>query len=235
MKAMGTGAVDGRRLGDRRAVARHGGALAALYRRTAAAQGIGPLARAELDAVAPVVTAFGHAAPAAALPGRALHRRPAIGLGDRSRRRPRHRRRCAVEVRRDHPRLPPAGLCRPDDAHARLRHPRRPAPAGADLATGATGGWRTGRAWTNIRIGRATGHWGEMGAWPRRRRNSLSDFHRILRESAIWPFWEVCDEVMLSEPRAPDSRADLALEGPRSPSSNAPAARCRWKTPSAAR
>ena len=35
--------------------------------------------------------------------------------------------------------------------------------------------------------------------------NSLSDFHRTLRDSAIWPFWEVCDEVMLSEPRAPDS------------------------------
>ena len=35
--------------------------------------------------------------------------------------------------------------------------------------------------------------------------NSLSEFHRTLRESAIWPFWEVCDDVMLSEPRAPDT------------------------------
>lgn len=35
--------------------------------------------------------------------------------------------------------------------------------------------------------------------------NSLSAFHRELRDSAIWPFWEVSDEVMLSEPRAPDS------------------------------
>ena len=34
------------------------------YRGTAADRGIGPLARAELDAVAPVVTIFGHAAPA---------------------------------------------------------------------------------------------------------------------------------------------------------------------------
>ena len=34
------------------------------YRRTAADRGIGPLARAELDAVAPVVAIFGHAAPA---------------------------------------------------------------------------------------------------------------------------------------------------------------------------
>ncbi len=35
--------------------------------------------------------------------------------------------------------------------------------------------------------------------------DSLSEFHRTLRESAVWPFWEVCDDVMLSEPRAPDS------------------------------
>ncbi len=35
--------------------------------------------------------------------------------------------------------------------------------------------------------------------------NSLSEFHRTLRESAIWPFWEVSGEVMPSEPRAPDS------------------------------
>ena len=33
----------------------------------------------------------------------------------------------------------------------------------------------------------------------------LSEFHRILRDSAIWPFWEVCDEVMLAEPCAPDA------------------------------
>ena len=33
------------------------------YRKTAAAEGVGPLARAELDAVSPVVTIFGHAAP----------------------------------------------------------------------------------------------------------------------------------------------------------------------------
>ena len=35
--------------------------------------------------------------------------------------------------------------------------------------------------------------------------NSLSEFHRTLRESAIWPFWEVSGEVMPSEPRAPDT------------------------------
>ena len=35
--------------------------------------------------------------------------------------------------------------------------------------------------------------------------DSLSEFHRTLRESAIWPFWEVCDDVMMSEPCAPDA------------------------------
>lgn len=34
--------------------------------------------------------------------------------------------------------------------------------------------------------------------------DSLAEFHRTLREAAIWPFWEVSAEVMMSEPRAPD-------------------------------
>lgn len=34
---------------------------------------------------------------------------------------------------------------------------------------------------------------------------SLAEFHRTLRENAIWPFWEISDEVMLSEPCAPDA------------------------------
>ncbi len=34
--------------------------------------------------------------------------------------------------------------------------------------------------------------------------NSLAEFHRRLREAAIWPFWEVSGEVMMSEPCAPD-------------------------------
>ena len=32
----------------------------------------------------------------------------------------------------------------------------------------------------------------------------LSTFHRTLREAAIWPFWEVSADVMMSEPCAPD-------------------------------
>ena len=33
----------------------------------------------------------------------------------------------------------------------------------------------------------------------------LSQFHRELREAAIWPFWEVSGDVMMSEPCAPDT------------------------------
>ena len=32
----------------------------------------------------------------------------------------------------------------------------------------------------------------------------LSKFHRELREAAIWPFWEVSTDVMMSAPCAPD-------------------------------
>ena len=63
MKAMGTGAVAGVAWAIV-ALSVAAGILWHRYRKTAAAQGIGPLARAELDAVAPVVAIFGHAAPA---------------------------------------------------------------------------------------------------------------------------------------------------------------------------
>ena len=63
MKAMGTGAVSGVAWAIV-ALSVAAGILWHRYRKTAAAAGIGPLARAELDAVAPVVAIFGHAAPA---------------------------------------------------------------------------------------------------------------------------------------------------------------------------
>ena len=63
MKVMGTGAV-GAVAWAIAALSIAAGILWHRYRRTAAAGGIGPLARAELDAVAPVVTIFGHVAPA---------------------------------------------------------------------------------------------------------------------------------------------------------------------------
>lgn len=44
--------------------------------------------------------------------------------------------------------------------------------------------------------------------------NSLSEFHRTLRGSAIWPFWEVSGEVMPSEPRAPDSARRVRYTSP---------------------
>ena len=62
MKAMDTGAV-GAVAWTIAALSVVAGVLWHRYRMTAAAEGIGPLARAELDAVAPVVTIFGHAAP----------------------------------------------------------------------------------------------------------------------------------------------------------------------------
>ena len=62
MKAMGTGAV-GAVAWAVAALSLAAGLLWHRYRKTAAAEGIGPLARAELDAVSPVVTIFGHAAP----------------------------------------------------------------------------------------------------------------------------------------------------------------------------
>ena len=34
--------------------------------------------------------------------------------------------------------------------------------------------------------------------------DSLTAFHATLREHAIWPFWEISGEVMISEPCAPD-------------------------------
>ena len=63
MKVMGTGAVGGIAW-TIVVLSLAAGILWHRYRRTAAGEGIGPLARAELDAVAPVVTIFGHAAPA---------------------------------------------------------------------------------------------------------------------------------------------------------------------------
>ena len=62
MKAMDTGAV-GAVAWTIVALSVAAGVLWHRYRKTAADEGIGPLARAELDSVAPVVTIFGHAAP----------------------------------------------------------------------------------------------------------------------------------------------------------------------------
>ncbi len=62
MKVMGTGAIAGVAWAIV-LLSAAAGILWRRYRKTAAAEGIGPLARAELDAVAPLVTGFGHVAP----------------------------------------------------------------------------------------------------------------------------------------------------------------------------
>ena len=135
-KVMGTGAVRGRGLGDRRAIGRLRRPLAALPqdRRRSGYRAARPRRARRGGAGGDDLRPRRARAP---LPARALHRRSDVGLGGRPRRHPRRRRRGALEVHRDYPRLPPAGLRDPDDADARLRHPRRPAPAGADIGTRA--------------------------------------------------------------------------------------------------